>query len=228
MGRALRRRLAVLAPLAVGLAVGAIGCGADSGTPSSLLDGSPARRAPVETEGVPIVLLHVTVRDVERVRDGSRIADCLADDWPDEAAGVAVHRVGVLDESITFASPSGRSVSACDETGNSRDAHWCGHAHGVLVNGSLRDPRLDLGGCLTRDDDPVAFVWVEPGPRTRYVVIHEVGFGVAYETAGGLPIRVATANGVDVERSHAVFVLSEHAADGRRLRTYEIEAYVAG
>lgn len=229
MGRALRSRLAVLAPTAVALTVGALGCGGSQTTPSRLLDGSPARRAPVEIEGVPIALSRVTIQDVESVTEGSRVADCIADDSPDGASGVAIHRIGVLDESVTFASLSGRSVSACDDTGTTRDGRtWCGHAFGMLVKGSLRDPRLDLGGCLAEDGRPVAFAWVEPEPQTRYVVIHEAGFAVAYETAGGLPIRVATAAGADVEHSRAVLVVSEHAADGRMTRAYELEAYVAG
>lgn len=215
--------------LAVALAVGALGCGGSPTPPSTLLDGSPARRAPVEIEGVPIALSRVAIQDVESVTEGSRVDDCIADHWPDEASGVAIHRIGVLDESVTFASRSGRSVSACDDTGNTGDGRtWCGQAFGMLVKGSLRDPRLDLGSCLSEDDVPVAFAWVEPGPQTRYVVIHEAGFGVAYETAAGLPIRVATAAGVDVEHSRAVLVLSEHAADGRMIRAYELEAYVAG
>jgi hypothetical protein len=92
----------------------------------------------------------------------------------------------------------------------------------------LLDPRLDLGGCSTRDGRPIAFVWVETGPRTRYVAVHHSSFVEVYEVALGLPVRVTTTESVDLNGSHASFEVSEHSSSGHLLADYALEARVAG
>ncbi len=41
-------------------------------------------------------------------------------------------------------------------------------------------------------------------------------------------MRISTVSGVDIETSSATFSISEHDAEGRRIREYELEAFVAG
>ncbi len=52
-------------------------------------------------------------------------------------------------------------------------------------------------------------------------------YAEAYLVAGGLPVRVVTAD-VDPGRSTATLDVSEHASDGRRLRAFRVETEVAG
>ena len=58
--------------------------------------------------------------------------------------------------------------------------------------------------------------------------VEQPGYVEVYEVAGDLPVRVATIDGVVYERFAATFDVLEHAADGRLLREYRLEAAVAG
>lgn len=49
-----------------------------------------------------------------------------------------------------------------------------------------------------------------------------------YETAAGLPVRVATNELVDLARSGAGFEISEHDASGGLIDRYELDAQAAG
>lgn len=232
LGAADSKLLAPLALFVVGLVIVTSGCGDGRDAPRTLVDGSPARTLRVELEAVdrPIVASRVVERDVRAVAQGSRIASCLRDEWSERPAGIVVRRIGVLGESVTFSSRSDRSLQACDGTRSAdlRALPWCGHSFGRLTGGRLHDPHLGLGGCRSEEGKHVAFAWVEPGPRTRYVVIDQAGFSEAYETAADLPVRVATTTRVDERRLRAVLEVSEHSADGRKLRSYELEASVSG
>jgi hypothetical protein len=77
-------------------------------------------------------------------------------------------------------------------------------------------------------DARVGFAWVQPSPVTSYVAVHQPGYVEVYEVAAGLPVRIATVDGVEYERSRASFQISEHGTDGRLVREYELEAAVAG
>ena len=94
--------------------------------------------------------------------------------------------------------------------------------------GRLLDPRLELAGCSTSSGDPIAFAWIEPGRRTRYVALHRNGFVEVYPVLAGLPVRVATTSDIDLDTSSASFEVSEYDADGRRIRSYTLDARVAG
>lgn len=206
--------------------------GAEDTAPAKLMDGSAAQDVPVELEGIddPTVL---TKSRVVRAADGRRDAvsvSCLRGrTWSIRAAGLSVVRVGVSSESVTFRGESGRSVFGCDNSPGPREGsrRWCGGAYGMLFDGRLRDPVLDLI-CDTGDGEPMGFVWIEPGRNARYVVVEQPGYAEVYEVAGGLPVRVATTTGVEIEGSRAGLDLREHAADGRLLRAYRLEAAVAG
>jgi hypothetical protein len=81
---------------------------------------------------------------------------------------------------------------------------------------------------VTRDGATIATAWVAPGRGTTYVVVTQDGYSEVYEVAAGLPVRIGSTRGVDVARSRARFEISEHAADGRLLREYRLEAVVGG
>lgn len=209
-----------------------LGCARAGEPPKVLVDGSRARAGTVDLEGIddPVVASSVYASSPRDVRSGSRVAACLDDAWEERPGGTIVHRVGVLGESVTFLGSSRRSLNACDAAGTPGAPRrpWCGHSSGLLDEGSLRDPRLQLGGCTAGDARPVAFAWIEPGPRTRFVVVVQRGFSELYETSSDLAVRISTTQRVDPDRSQAVFMVSEHGADGRRLRAYELEARVSG
>jgi hypothetical protein len=97
-----------------------------------------------------------------------------------------------------------------------------------LYEGHLRDPRLDIGGCNTADGRPVASAWVEPAPGARYVVVEQPGFAEVYEVAATMPVRISTISGLNEAPLGASFRVSEHDAQGRLLRSYELEAFPAG
>jgi hypothetical protein len=217
--------LAAAAVLALALAA----CGRAPSAPATLVDGSRAPSPDVVLEGVDGPLVAVRTRVVRRHLGASpAAASCLRADWSEPPAAPAVHRVGTSGESVTLAGGSRRALLACDGTGARGAGRWCGHAFGRLGRGRLRDPRLDLGACLTPDRRPVAFAWIVPGPGTRYLVVRRRGFSESYATAAGLPVRIAFTERIDLERSRAAVEVSEHAADGKLLRTLEMEAVVSG
>lgn len=227
-----------LADLTVAIAAALIAasvasCGnGDSQAPTELMDGSQMRGAPVQLEGVanPVVLTRARVTPAGEIASSSAGAACIrrrADET--NVAGAVVERVGVRSASVTFALASGRGLLACDDARGSRegDEPWCGGAFGSLAGGGLRDPRLSVL-CSTAEGGPTAFVWVEPERETRFVAIEQPGFTEVYETAAGLPVRVATISEVDLERASAALTISEHEATGALLRRYRLHAAVAG
>ena len=212
-----------------GLILALVG-GCRAGTPSApskLIDGSPARPPPVILEGVedPSVATLVRITQADAVVRMSYAGSCI--DALGEAAGAVVERVGVSGRSVTFLGPGRRTAHACDaSTGGRRDDMWCGHAFAQVDSGRPRDPRLSLT-CRAGTGDPVGFAWIQPGAGTTYVVVQGSGYAEAYVAAADAPVRVTTEE-IDVEWSRAVFSVSEHAKSGRLLRSYELEARVAG
>jgi hypothetical protein len=163
------------------------------------------------------------------LRPASAPAECADALAPVAPSGPVVVRTGVETESVTFRNVRRVGLSACVDSAGMREEsrRWCGLAHATLPSGRLLDPRLDIG-CLTRDGETIATAWVEPGHGTTYVVVAQDRYAEAYEVAAGLPVRIGSRRGVDVARTRARFEISEHAADGRVLREYRLEAVVAG
>ena len=143
-------------------------------------------------------------------------------------SGPVVERTGVSGVSITFFDPGRRGVHACDATdvSRSRAERWCAHAFGRLSGARLRDPRLTIT-CRDDDGDLVGFAWVQTSDAAAYVVVQQPGHVEIYPASATAPVRVTTTD-VDLASSHATFAISEHARDGRRLRSYDLEAQVAG
>ena len=198
--------------------------------PGKLIDGSPTRVQPLEFEGIdaPAVSTKVRVLSVARLERGSRAERCLHGRFTDRRASASVVvRTSVELISVTAENASGTVVVGCfDSAGKRREnGRWCGRAYGRLSAGRLTDPRLDVL-CRTRAGAQIGTAWVEAAERARYVVVSQNGYAEAYETGGGVPVRIASTR--DVDGSRAAFDISEHGADGGLLRSYRLEAYVAG
>jgi hypothetical protein len=144
-----------------------------------------------------------------------------------ETASPVVERIGATGASVTFFDPARHGVHACDATarGPSRASRWCAHAFGRIVGGRLRDPRLSIT-CRDADGEPVGFAWIQPSSAAAYVVVRQPGYAEVYAVAGMAPVRVATTD-VDLASSSAAYAISEHATDGTRIRSYDLEAQVA-
>jgi hypothetical protein len=146
----------------------------------------------------------------------------------DLPTGEAVERTGVDGRSLTFA--TGPLVFSCDGAaaaleGDPRD---CGGAAGKLAGGVLADGRLQLSNCLAASRDPVAFVWVEPRPGARWLAVRRDGWAEVYEARRGLPVRVATTDGVALSAASLTLRLAEYDADGTELGERELSFGVAG
>lgn len=201
--------------------VAAAGCGHGSGRPARLLDGRPAAEfAPVPGSVVA----------AGRVLQLSSLADCLpgterANVPPDTPV---VERVGVAGRSLTFASRT--RVYACDggiDPAAERPAPWCGAMFGELEAGRPADPRLDVL-CVDRAYEPLAYAFVDPVPGARWIGVGQDGYVELYEVLGGLPVRIASTRGIDLENARATFSLTQYDAEGRELVRGDMETAVAG
>jgi len=218
-----------IGPLCAGVALAiVVGCTGDtSRPPATLIDGSPARQPRVALEGIsgPRIATRVRVAPASSARGLSAGGLCAS---AEGASGRVVERIGVSGASVTFFEPGRRGVRACDATDIHRSGvePWCAHAFGRVTGSRLRDPRLSIT-CRDAIGDPVGFAWVQPRSAAAYVVVRQPGYAEVYATSGVAPVRVTTAD-VDLTSSSATFPISEHAEDGTQVRSYELEAQVAG
>jgi hypothetical protein len=128
---------------------------------------------------------------------------------------------------LAFRTADGRFLASCDSIGAPIEGRrWCGATTGTLYGGRLRDPRLTL--CDPRRGRPVAFLWVVPRPRARWVAIEERRRIELYRVAGGLPVRVASDRLVRIRGSTATFLVRQYDGRGRLLLRRTVVATVAG
>jgi hypothetical protein len=211
----LRLWLALLVPLVV------TACGGDA-RPRRLLDGDAAATfAPVRDSVV------ASARVLPEAAFDARVDGC----EPDIAAdALIVERVGVDDESLTFASPDGAGVYACDgglDPAGERSPPWCGLVFGERVVGRLLDPRLDVN-CRDRGGHALAYAFVEPVAGAHWIGVTRDGYVELHEVLAGLPVRIATTGGARVEEARARFEVAQYDAGGRLLTHDVLEAAVAG
>lgn len=201
----------------------AAACSGGGGRPEHLLDGRRAREfRPVRN----------SVIAASRLLERADVQGCQAGD---DRTGVAsdapvVERTGVDDHSITFASRDGSRVYACDggiDPAGERAPPWCGGVVGERERGRLLDPRLDVV-CVDRQHRPLAYAFVEPVARAGWIGVRQDGFVELYDVVAGLPVRVASRRGIDLENARAVFDVTQYDAAGRELVRQELEAAVAG
>ena len=201
----------------------AAACSSDDGRPEHLLDG----RSASEFRPVPNGVIAAT-----RVLARVDVDDCLAGIDRESVASNAtvVERIGVKSRSITFASRDGRRVYACDggiDPAGERAPPWCGAVVSERERGSVLDPRLDVV-CVDDRHDALAYVFVEPVARARWIGVQQNGYVELSEVVAGLPVRVATTRGIDVEGARAVFEVTQYDAQGHELVREMLEAAVAG
>jgi hypothetical protein len=167
-----------------------------------------------------------------RIRHASELArtldECLAGGPREWRPGtIVVDRRSGRRRSLTFRSADGRSVVGCDTIGvRIERRRWCAPAIGTLFGGRLRDPRLTL--CQARSRKPVAFIWVTPGHRTRWIGILQGRRTVLYRVAAGLPVRVASDRNVTISGAKATFYVRHYDGRGKLLARQTILARVAG
>jgi hypothetical protein len=205
----------------------AAGCEHGGSRPARLLDGRPALRF------TPVRASVVTAgRVLTRSELGRRLDACIS---AVDRASVApdttvVERVSVAGESLTFANRGRSGVFACDagiDPAGERAPPWCHAVFGELAGGRVLDPRLDVI-CRDRERRPLAYVFVDPVPGARWVGVQQRDYVELYEVLGGLPVRLATTSGIDVEQALARVEIAQYDAEGRELVRGQLEAAVAG
>jgi hypothetical protein len=213
-------RLRFLAAMCVLLA--AAGCG-HGGRPRHLLHGETAADfRPVRGSVI------VSARALRGTVFGRRFRLCR----PRSVSAVALvlERIGVFSESLTFSDRHHRILYACDGGLDPAGEHrppWCGASAGLLVDGRLLDPRLDIT-CRDRQGHPLAYAWVQPRRGVRWIGVDQGSYTEMYEVLAGLPVRIATERSVDVSEARASFDVREYDAEGRELVRTKLEAEVAG
>jgi hypothetical protein len=201
------------------------GCGDGDARPQRLLHGQSVQ----ELRPVP-----GSVIASGRVLDGSTLGRRFASCRP-AGAGIAsdalvVERIGVFGESLTFADAAGKTVYACDggtDAAAERRPPWCGSSAGLLSNGKLLDPRLDIL-CRDRKGRPLAYAWVEPAAGAHWVGVDQGSYTEVYEVLAELPVRIASTRGIQLGRSRASFDVTQYDTDGKELLKGKLEAAVAG
>jgi hypothetical protein len=169
-----------------------------------------------------------------RVLDGTTLGRRFTSCRPTGAAvrgdAVIVERTGVFGESLTFADDDRKTLYACDggtDAAGERKPPWCGSSAGVLVSGKLLDPRLDIA-CSDRKGRRLAYAWVEPAAGVRWIGVDQGSYTEIYEVLAGLPVRIASARGVQPDRARAAFDVTQYDNHGEELIEGKLEAQVAG
>jgi hypothetical protein len=199
--------------------------GEDDGRPERLLYGAPALEfRPVKGSVIS------TARELDARALGRRFDLCAEQSGGGSFSRdtVVVERIGVFSESLTFADAGRRTLYACDggtDPAGERGPPWCGGSAGVLRQGRLLDPRLDVL-CRTNDGEPLAYAWVEPVAGAHWIGVDHGAYSEIHEAVGGLPVRVATRR--NVHGSRAEFEITHYDLHGRELVKGTFEAQVAG
>jgi hypothetical protein len=169
-----------------------------------------------------------------RVLDGTTVGGRFTSCRPTGAGvrtdAVVVERIGVFGESLTFADAAHKILYACDggtDPAGERKPPWCGTSAGLLYGGKLLDPRLDIL-CRDRNGRPLAYAWVEPAAGVRWIGVDQGTYTEVYEVLAGLPVRIASARGVQPSRARATFEVTQYDSHGKELVKGKLEAQVAG
>jgi hypothetical protein len=208
------------------LAFAAAACGGD-GRPKHLLYGGRAAEFPPVAGSVV-----ASARVIRRSTLGDRFDNCfeLNDATTVAADALVLERVGIRGESLTFATRDGTGAYACDggvDPAGEREPPWCGLVFGEREAGRLLDPRLDVN-CRDHHGDALAYVFVEPTAGARWIGVQQDGYVELYKALAGLPVRIATSTGIDLEDARATVQITQYDAKGRELIQGQLEAAVAG
>jgi hypothetical protein len=211
--------------IVVALVLGVVlaGCDSTGNRPRRLLYGETAQ------ELTPIAGSVVAIgRVLDTATLGRRFASCSPGGSLDRAA--IVERIGVFDESLSFADKAGKTVYSCDggtDPAGEQRPPWCGRSVGRLVHGRLLDPRLDIV-CRDPQGHPLAYAWVDPVAGAHWIGVDQGSYTELYEVLAGLPVRVASNRGIQFGRSRASFAVTQYDSSGKSLVKGALEAAVAG
>jgi hypothetical protein len=146
-------------------------------------------------------------------------------EWRSETA--VVDRRSGRRRSLTFRGADGSFLAGCDSIGVPVEGRpWCAAPIGTLFRGRLRDPRLTF--CRPRGGRPVAFIWVSPARRSRWIGVRQGRRTELYRVAGNLPVRVSADRDVRIVGSSATFHVREYDGRGRLLQRHTVVAHVSG
>jgi len=194
------------------------------GRPQELLHGEPAP----EFLPVPGSVLSIA-RALRGTTLGRRFGICR----PASVAfgALVVERIGVDGESLTFVDRTGRTLHSCDGGIDPAGEHippWCGGSAGLLFEGRLLDPRLDILCLDPRKRRPLAYAWVEPIAGAHWIGVDQGSYTEIYEVLAGMPVRIAGVHHVDLGRARATFEVTQYDSHGQALVRARLEAAVAG
>jgi hypothetical protein len=219
----------VVAALALLLAAG--GCGGSGlDAPAHLSDGSVPAPVPAELEGIDGAVVAGTrvIQGLDLEREP--YVDCLKD-VPGGAPAVAVERVTADGRTLTFATADRRTLIACDGAPKADEPRgpWCGGANARWeVGGKVNDGRLGMTNCLSAAGKTVAYVFVNPAPRARWLVVDHDHFREIYDTGDPYPVRISTTDGLDMDTSSLKVSVRSYDADGKELSDETLHPVVAG
>jgi hypothetical protein len=201
------------------------GCSGDGDRPERLLYGQSAQ----EFRPVPGSVI-ANGRVLDGTTLGRRFTSCRPTGAGVRPDALVVERIGVFGESLTFADSAGKTLYACDggtDPAGERKPPWCGRAAGLLFSGKLLDPRLDIL-CRDRKGRPLAYAWVEPAAGVHWIGVDQGSYTEVYEVLSRLPVRIASARGIQLGRSRATFDVKQYDNHGKELISGKLEAAVAG
>ena len=214
------------------LLLAAAGCCGGSGlhAPDRLSDGSTPPAVPAKLAGVPGAV--ITASRILRGQDfeAQPALDCIKD-IPGGAPPAGVEAVTVDGHTLTFATADRQRLVACDGAARQREpaGRWCGTATTKWLDGGrIEDPRLDLANCLTADGATVAYAWVVPAARARWLVVDHDHFREIYDASSPFPVRISTTDGIDDTTSSATIHVRSYDASGKEVGDETVNAQVAG
>jgi hypothetical protein len=205
----------------------AAACGSGGSRSRQLLYGGKAS----EFRPVPGSVIAVG-RVIRREALGRRLDECLSRGERSSVApdALVIERIGVDSESLTFVTRDRTGLYGCDggvDPAGERRLPWCGTVFGELAAGRLLDPRLDVN-CRDRKGRPLAYAFVQPVAGAHWIGVEQAGYVEIYEVLGGLPVRIATSDGVAAHEARATFEVTQYDVGGRELVKGPLEAAVAG
>lgn len=222
MKLSIRARGALLVPLVLLVVPGVVGARSLS-PPRRLIDGSPPPAVPkaLAAQGRTFVMTRVQATSAGRLR--RRVSACGGGDRLPRSS-IVVERIGVHGRTITFPTP-GSTIEGCDRNPNARaiQGPWCGGSAWTLRGGRVSDARLDI--CYARNRRPVvAFGWINPLRRAKWIVVDQPGFREVYPVARHLPVRVSTVSEIG---DPTTFRTAQYDAGGVLLARREVKAAIA-
>ena len=206
------------------------GCGSGLHAPGRLSDGSSPPALPAALKGIDGAVMTGTRTLRGRELEDEPAVDCIKD-IPGGAPAAGVEAVTVDGHTLTFPTADRQQLVACDGAAKRREpsGRWCGTATTKwLDGGGVEDPRLDLANCLTADGATVAYAWVVPSASARWVVVDHDHFREVYDAKSPYPLRVSTADGIDVKTSSAAIHVRSYDTAGKEVGDDTVNAQVAG